>query len=142
MWVLEPVVLLALQFIIGFIYSSLLEQSSVIYIQVVSIFPTVRNAVMSIFYIQPVVFPYLGLFSQDRLSGGVPEGLSWLSVGFLVSSQVMISRFVGQSPTSVLRWLCKACLEFSLPLSAPPPLACLHMCKLSLKIVLKRIKKG
>ena len=62
-----------------------------------------------------------------------PEWLSWLSVWFLVSAQVMISQFMKWSPASGSVLTVRSLLGIlSLPLSLPLPCLCAHA--LSLKI--------
>ena len=71
----------------------------------------------------------------------VPGGGAWVaqSVKCLTSSQVMISRFAGSSPTSDSTLTAHgACLGFSLPLSAPLPLEC----ELSLSFSLSQHKQN
>ena len=65
----------------------------------------------------------LTIFSQESPGTGAPEWLSWLSIWLLVAAQVMVSQFVGLSPTlgSVLAvWSLLGILSPSL--SAPPSL--------------------
>ena len=58
---------------------------------------------------------------KKKKGGGEPGWLSQLSVGLLVSAQVMISHFVGSSPASSSVPTVQSLLGIlSLPLSAPP----------------------
>ena len=73
-------------------------------------------------------------------TSGASRGLSQLGIQLSISAQVMISRFVGWSPTHSGLWAGQgACLGFSLSpsLSAPP----LLVISLSLKISKINIKK-
>ena len=72
--------------------------------------------------------------SLKTLLLGVPEWLSWLNVQLLVSAQVMISQFVGSSPTSSSAltvwsplWVLCSPLSLLLPLSH-----CLSLSKINI----------
>ena len=61
-------------------------------------------------------------------------GLSGLNDEFLISAQVMISQFVGWSPTLGSVQTVKNLLGILSPLSAPPLLMCVHACECSLSL--------
>ena len=84
----------------------------------------------------------LYLRNRIKIYAGIPGWLSWLNVYLLVSTQVMISQFMGSSPAlgSVLAvWSLLGILSFS-PLSVPTLLALslsLSLSKINFKKIIK-----
>ena len=82
-------------------------------------------------------------------SVGVPWWLSWLNIWFLISTQVMISCFIGLKPTLGSELMVQSLLRILSPFLSLRPFPSLHslslflcLClSLSLSLCLSKIKK-